>query len=67
MVVLNTDGACWSLDQVLGGSVDGEVCNKDLAGIGLKLTKDTIPNVRFNAVKALIAIMPKLDASYDSL
>jgi hypothetical protein len=37
----------------------------DQAGIDLK--NSIIPNVRFKAIKVLFAIMPKLDASYDSL
>ncbi len=50
--------------QAMAEAADEDVATKDLLPIALKLTKDTVPNVRFNAARVIQKLIPKLDKGY---
>ena len=47
-------------------AADEEMATKDLLPIALKLSKDGVPNVRFNAARTLHKLITKVDKRYSS-
>ena len=50
------------LPQALADVADEDISTKDLLPVTLKLAKDAVPNVRFNAARVLQKLIPKVTA-----
>ncbi len=50
--------------MTVGPIVDGESNTKEFLPALIRLAKDPVPNVRFNAARAIQKLMPKLDKGY---
>lgn len=53
--------ALLTIPQSLAPVVDKDTAKKDLLPVILHLAKDPVPNVRFNAARAVEGLIPKLD------